>query len=94
MTRVVWGHTEFGHVFSVRALNVPDRKGRSFRLFDNGDPALGGQWHYTLQNAIERARYLLRGTYIQRIEYLEERVQILEADLHQCRRVQFPEATS
>lgn len=79
--RVLWDHTEFGHVFEVRALSQSDRKGRGFRLYDNGSPALGGQWHYTLQNAIERARYILQDSYFNRIAHLEQRVQVLEAQI-------------
>ena len=29
---------------------------------------------------IERAEYVLRGSYVQRIEYLEQRVQVLERE--------------
>ena len=77
----VWAHKEFGHVFSVIELDEPGPKGRMFRLFDNGHPAIGGQWHYTITNAIARAKYLLQGSYVSRIEYLEQRVQVLESKL-------------
>lgn len=79
---VVWGLTEFGHQFKVHKLQLKDRKGRGFRLYDNGEPALGGQWHYTLQNAKARARYILQGSYSRRISYLEQRVQNLERELY------------
>ena len=77
----VWSNTEFGHVFSVVKLDKPGPKGRMFRLFDNGQPALGGQWHYTVANAIARAEYVLQGSYSRRIAYLEQRVQVLEAQI-------------
>ncbi len=77
----VWSNTEFGHVFSVVKLDEPGPKGRMFRLFDNGQPALGGQWHYTVANAIARAEYVLQGSYSRRIAYLEQRVQVLEAQI-------------
>ncbi len=78
---MVWEHVEFGHRFQVFALAKPDAKGRGFRLYDNGHPALGGQWHYTLENAQERAEYVTKGSYSQRIGYLEQRVQVLEAQI-------------
>ena len=77
----VWTHAEFGHIFEVFALATPDAKGRAFQLYDNGHPALGGQWHYTLENAQVRAKYVTKSSYIQRIEYLEQRVQVLEAQI-------------
>lgn len=78
---VVWESKEFGHSFIVFKLSAPDRKGRKFHLWDNGSPAIGGQWHYTLENAQERAKYLLRSSYVRRIEYLEQRVQVLESKI-------------
>ncbi len=79
--RKIWKHMEFGHCFEVFELEVPDSKGRKFRLWDNGKPAFGGQWHHTLENAKKRAEYLLQGSYSQRIGYLQQRVQVLEAKL-------------
>lgn len=84
--KVVWERVEFGHAFAVVELDTPDSKGRTLRLYDNGQPALGGQWHYTLENAKERAEYVLRGSYSQRIGYLEQRVQKLEAELWRASR--------
>ena len=81
----VWSHTEFGHVFRVVELNRPGPKGRMFRLYDNGYPALGGQWHYTLDTAIARAKYVVQGDYSRRIAFLEQRVQVLERELYHDR---------
>lgn len=78
----LWERTEFGHSFLIVQLPMPDSKGRKFRLYDNGTPALGGQWHYTVENAIARARYVLKGDYASRISYLEQRVKNLERELH------------
>ncbi|KKL85632.1 hypothetical protein LCGC14_1952720 [marine sediment metagenome] len=78
----MWVHTEFGHVFRVEKLLVPDSKGRKYRLYDNNQPALGGQWHYTIDNAIARAKYVVQGEYSRRIAYLEQRVQVLERELY------------
>lgn len=86
MVNVVWERTEFGHDFLVFELDVPDSKGRKFHLWDNGSPAIGGQWHHTLKNAQARAKYVLRGSYVQRIEYLERRVQVLESEIAKERR--------
>ncbi len=77
----VWQRHEFGHLFEVFLLDKPGSKGRSFHLWDTGHPALGGQWHHTLENAQERAEYVMRGTYVKRIEYLEQRVQVLEGQI-------------
>ncbi len=79
---IVWNHIEFGHHFAVELLPVPDAKGRQYRLYDHGQPALGGQWHYTLDNAQARARFVLQGSYSSRIAYLEQRVQNLERQIH------------
>jgi len=76
---IVWSHEEFGHKFHVERLTTPDAKGRGFRLYDNGHPAAGGQWHHTLESAVARAEYVTKCEYGDRIRYLEERVQILEA---------------
>lgn len=81
----VWRHEEFGHKFRLMELPLLDRKGRKYRLYDNGSPALGGQWHYTIENAIARAEYVVRCDYVSRIEYLEQRVQNLERELHHDR---------
>lgn len=81
----VWSHVEFGHTFVVENFTPPDSKGRAFRLYDNGTPALGGQWHYTLHNAIARASYIVQGEYSRRIAYLEQRVQVLERELYHDR---------
>jgi hypothetical protein len=80
MTKV-WDHVEFGHHFEVFEVDEPGPKGRRLRLYDNGSPAYGGQWHYTLENAKERAEYLTMCSYVDRIEYLEQRVQALESEL-------------
>lgn len=79
---VVWVHVEFGHTFRVVKLTRPGPKGRMFRLYDNGRPALGGQWHYNRMSAIARAKYVLQGSYSRRIAYLEQRVQVLERELY------------
>lgn len=81
----VWRHEEFGHKFRVMELPLLDSKGRKYRLYDNGSPALGGQWHYTIDNAKARARYVLQGSYSRRIAYLELRVQNLERKLYHDR---------
>lgn len=78
----VWSLVEFGHTFVVERLDHPDTKGRCFRLYDNGQPALGGQWHYTIDNAKARARYIVQGDYSRRIAFLEQRVQNLERMLY------------
>lgn len=79
---IVNSWVEFGHHFQVEAIDPPKLVGagdRHFRLWDNGQPAIGGQWHYTFEGAMERAEYLLHGDYVGRISYLEQRVQTLEA---------------
>lgn len=73
--------TEFGHVFAIEKLPEPVQRGatlRHYRLWDNGHPATGWQWHATQEDAESAAAYLLRGSYVSRIEYLEQRVHELE----------------
>jgi hypothetical protein len=81
---VVHSWREFGHHFQIEKLLEPKLVGageRYYRLWDNGYPATGGQWHYTFENAVDRAEYCLDGEYINRISYLEQRVQTLEGQL-------------
>jgi len=76
--------TEFGHFFQVEKLDPPKLVGaglRYFRLWDNNYPASGGQWHYTLEDAISRADYVLQCGYVDRISWLEQRVNELQRDL-------------
>ncbi len=73
--------TEFGHTFIIERLAEPRQQGaslRHFRLWDNGHPAGGGQWHVDLESAEARAQYVLRGDYADRISWLEQRVQTLD----------------
>jgi len=79
--------TEFGHHFQIERLAEPQRKGagdRWYRLYDNGYPATGGQWHYTKENARSRADYLLHCSYADRISYLERRVAYLEGQIYKA----------
>lgn len=76
--KVVASWREFGHRFTIVALAKPDAKGRRFRLYDNGEPAYGGQWHHTVRSARARADYVLQGSYEGRIAWLEMRVNYLE----------------
>lgn len=43
-------------VFEVK--NEKDQKNRIYRLYTDGVPATGGQWHYDLESAFERAEYV------------------------------------
>jgi hypothetical protein len=79
---------EFGHRFQIEKLNVPRRVGagdRLYRLWENGHPATGGQWHYDIEGARRRAKYCIQGSYVSRISYLEDALRGLEKQLHQCR---------
>ncbi len=80
---IVWKKIEFDHIFVVYELATLDKKGRKFHLWNDNQPALGGQWHYTLENAQARAEYILNYSYVSRIEFLEQRVQNLEAEIAQ-----------
>jgi hypothetical protein len=81
-----WEHREYGHHFQVWKLPSPGpSKGRRYHLWDNGEPAYGGQWHYDLESAIERAKFCLECSYNGRIRFLEQRVQKLEGELHNCK---------
>lgn len=79
---------EFGHHFQIEKLLKPRRVGagdRLFRLWDNGHPSTGGQWHYDLEGARREARYRMESSYIGRVEYLEMAVHTLERQLHGAR---------
>jgi hypothetical protein len=74
--------TEFGHHFQIERLPEPRMVGaglRPFRLWDNGHPATGGQWHYDMEGARARARYVLEGSYSRRVAWLEQQVNALTA---------------
>lgn len=86
---LVWERIEFGHVFRIEKLATPKQIGatlRHFRLFDNGEPASGGQWHETQESAEHRADYVLQVSYIKRIEWLEHQVNTLTRELNAERR--------
>jgi hypothetical protein len=86
---VVKEWTEFGHHFQVELLAEPKQVGaglRTHRLWDNGSPASGGQWHYDLDGAVARAEYVLQCEYGARIHWLEQRVNVLERELHEAKR--------
>lgn len=75
---------EFGHHFQIELLREPVMKGatpRSYRLWDNGAPALGGQWQHTEASARAWADYRTKCDYVTRIAWLEDRVHQLEAAL-------------
>jgi len=73
--------TEFGHTLVIEQLPEPKQVGatlRHFRLYDNGEPARGCQWHSCLEDAKKAAEYLLQCDYVGRIRWLEQRVSELE----------------
>jgi len=75
---------EDGHVFEVEKLPAPFMKNgyaRNFRLWKDAKPCVGGQWHYTRDGAIRRARYELEEGYKARITFLEMMVSCLERKL-------------
>lgn len=83
--KIVWEHKEFGNHFLVELLDVPVERGaglRTHRLWHNGGPCTGGQYHYDLDGAIQWATYRLKGDYVERIRWLEHKVHKLEAELH------------
>lgn len=81
---IVADWTEFGHHFQIEKLLEPKLVGagmRTHRLWDNGYPATGGQWHYDEEGARERANYNLCCDYGGRIRWLENRVNVLSRRL-------------
>lgn len=75
---------DFGHHFQIEKLPVPRRVGagdRPYRLWDNYQPAPGGQWHYSLRSAVDRAEYVLLSYKSHRIAWLEGKVNELQRDL-------------
>ena len=83
--KIVADWTEFGHHFQIEELEKPVLKGagmRTHRLWDNGAPALGGQWAYGLEQARSWANYTTRCSYSSRISFLEMRVHVLESEIY------------
>lgn len=83
---VVYERTELGRTFQVERLAEPVVKGagaRLFRLWEDGSPSLGGQWQYSVDDAMERIDYVLRSYYADRLRFLEERVRKLEKMLYE-----------
>lgn len=72
---------EEGHHFQIELLPEPRLVGaglRTHRLWDNGQPALGGQWHYDIESARFRADYIVLCDTSARIALLEARRGALE----------------
>lgn len=87
---IVHSWIEFGYHFQIEELLEPKLVGaglRYYRLWHNGYPSSGGQWHYDFEGAMERAGYILQGSYVDRISYLEQRVQVLEGRVFEMRNI-------
>lgn len=79
---------EFGHNFIIEELPEPRLVGagyRTHRLWDNGRPAYGGQWHYDVEGAESRAHYVLLCDYNSRIAFLENEVNVLRRENHELK---------
>jgi hypothetical protein len=86
--RTVREWTESGRSFRIEKLAVPKLVGaseRHFRLYDDGVPATGGQYHCTEEDALRRAAYVLETDYVKRISFLENQVNMLQTQLQQSR---------
>lgn len=59
-------------------LKPGNRKGRSLRLYHNGEPALGGQWHHNVRSAFRRSDYVAAAFKRQEIKWLEDEVRRLQ----------------
>lgn len=89
MGEIVESWTEFGHTFEIEKLAQPVRRGvtlRHYRLWENGQPALGGQWHCSIESARTRAKYVTRSSYISRVEFLELCLNKLQTQLYETRK--------
>lgn len=63
-----------GHRFQIEQLECPRVIGsheRNYRLWMNGEPATGAQWHATIDRAKARAEYIAQGTLLGRLQHLE-----------------------
>lgn len=84
--RIVFDRKEWGIHHQIEELQFPLLRGaglRRYRLWENGNPAIGNQYHYDLESAVASAQYLLEFTYNRRIEWLELRVSQLESERYQ-----------
>lgn len=71
---IIQSWDDSGHRFQIERLKEPIKIGaaiRNYRLWQDGRPATGGQWHETIENAKERANYVALGTVHQRLRHLE-----------------------
>lgn len=74
---VVIAWEQDGHSFRIERLEEPVQRGatlRTHRLYCDGEPALGGQWHTSVESAQERASYICQSTLYSRIRWLENRL--------------------
>lgn len=77
---------EADHHFLIEQLDVPVLKGaqvRTHRLYCDGEPASGGQWHHSEESARWRAGFIAQCTWSARVRYLENRVVELERELRE-----------
>lgn len=82
--KIVEEFSNAGHYFQIEELDPPILKGatmRTHRLWIDGDPARGAQYHHSLEFARKEAEYRALSTHISRIAWLESRVRSLEAAL-------------
>ena len=87
-SEIVADWTEFGHHFQIERLDQPRRVGaseRTHRLWENGEPSLGGQWAWSEDCARRRAAYITQGSLHARIKYLELQVGNLERRLAEAK---------
>ncbi len=76
------------YYFQLERLPEPRRVGagdRYFRLWLNGEPCSGGQWHYTEEGARRHAAYVCESTSYGKITRLRGENALLEARLREAR---------
>lgn len=88
---IVWSlrNEDNGDLLEVERLDEPVLKGaglRTHRLWRNGRPEVGCQWHYDLEGAKKWANYRMEADLYRRVEHLKRMVHDLQAE---CARLRF-----
>lgn len=78
---VVHTHEEDGVIYQVEKLHPPVLRGagaRHYRLYSNGQPCVGRQYHYELDTALADIEFMVQRSNHDRVESLQARIVRLE----------------
>lgn len=72
--------------FELWRMTPAEKNGRTLRLYDRGEPAKGGQWHYDEAGARRRADFVMAWEQGREKQCLVEQVQTLEGEVYRLNR--------